>query len=158
PGSRSACSTPRATRTGSSGCSPTPSGRAACGRTPPRCPASGGARPSSSTGSPRGTRRPSRAPGSTRVRPEARRAAAGALEDLLVFEVTRVRPSDERHARNLSVQDCEALAELHGKRHLHLVALTLEDLGEGDHHLLDKPGVGVDAQLLRDEALFMVLL
>src|SRR5207244_12845401 len=127
------------------------------GRNTPRCSSSGGARPSSSIGSPRGTPRPSRAPGSTRVRPEARRAAADALEDLLVFEVTRVRPSDERHARNLSVQDREALAELHGERHLHFGALTLEDVGEGDHHLLDNLRVAVEARLLHNEARIPVL-
>src|SRR5205823_6212412 len=56
----------------------------------------------------------------------------------------------------LSMQELEALTVLHDERHLHLVASTLDDLGVGDHHLLDELGVGVDAQLLREEALFHV--
>src|SRR5881396_173757 len=54
------------------------------------------------------------------------------------------------------MQELEALTVLHDERHLHLVASTLDDLGVGDHHLLDELGVGVDAQLLREEALFHV--
>src|SRR5206468_12974190 len=93
-------------------------------------------------------------PGPDLTRGAPRRTA---LQYFLVLQVARGRPADERHTRNLSVQEREALAELHGERHLHHVALTLEDCGKGDHHLLDEAGVGVDAQLLREEAFFHAL-